>query len=158
MLPVRSVLEPARPGISPLGWSGRRLGAGAGGERLLAGLGGVRTRRVVPSSLAGRSGGPGERQPPAAGRGRGWRDLCPPAQPLPGAGGATAPRWLRVRFLLFIYSRNLALPSLVMQGIVARARVQKRALANAQIRQLNAYIIFALQDLQQLLCILLNSL
>lgn len=91
--------------------------AGAGSKRLLPGPGGIRTRQVVPPSLplprqVG-GGGPGERQRP------GLEGPLPAEQPLHRAGGAPAPRWLRVRFLLCISSRNFALPSVLRQGIVA---------------------------------------
>lgn len=97
VFPVRAVLEPARPESSPWGWSGHRLGAFSPRGR--------EARGSCPGSAAlGAAAVP----PSSAGCWRrprgGWRDLCPPSS-------APASRCPRVRFLLFIYSRNSALPS-----------------------------------------------
>lgn len=95
--------------------------SGAGGERREA-------RGFFPGSAAL---GPGGSCLPLA-------PLCWERQRLEGPlpAGPAAARCLQVRFLLLIYSRNSALPSVVVQGIVARVRIQKRALANAKIRRI----------------------
>lgn len=120
-LPVTGArTEPARPGVSPLGWSGRRLGAFSPRGR--------EARGFFPGSAAL---GPGGSCLP-------FSPLCWERQRLEGPllAGPAAARCLQVRFLLLIYSRNSALPSVVVQGIAARVRIQKRALANAKIRRI----------------------
>lgn len=136
-LPVTGArTEPARPGVSPLGWSGRRLGAfsprgrGAGGERREA------------SSRARRHWDPAGRafpSPRSAGSGSGWRDLCPPAQPLHAAFRSGF-------FCSFIAETQLFLQWLC-RGLWHVFAFKNVLWLMLKYVEFNACMIFALQDL-----------